>query len=238
MALRIAPTPHPTPPRLCPDWPPNHQRAYFSPVARVSHDWAPTYPTALRTTPNEPRFLPTLPRRSHESCRISLIRGSAPDNFTLFIVVGASSRSAKNHQESSRLTTNLLRFTPNHPDSATTHPDSRFVAHSAPDSGMCNWGFTCGAYNKATLFICCLLYCCLCITQGAIQMRYKATRSPEISREQVQKLTPQFLLYIYIGYRFPLSLSTIWGNHLPVNFMFKFLHVYLRFGETTSPFNQ
>ena len=26
----------------------------------------------------------------------------------------------------------------------------------------------------------------------------KATRSPEISREQVQKLTPQFLLYIYI----------------------------------------
>ena len=28
--------------------------------------------------------------------------------------------------------------------------------------------------------------------------------------------------YIYIGYRFPLSLSTIWGNHLPVNFMLKF----------------
>ena len=25
----------------------------------------------------------------------------------------------------------------------------------------------------------------------------KATRSPEISREQVQKQTPQFLLYIY-----------------------------------------
>ena len=25
----------------------------------------------------------------------------------------------------------------------------------------------------------------------------KATRSPEISREQVQKLTPQFVLYIY-----------------------------------------
>ena len=52
----------------------------------------------------------------------------------------------------------------------------------------------------------------------------KATRSPEISGEQVQKLTPQFLLYncIYIGYRFPLSLSTIWGNHLPVNFMLKF----------------
>ena len=55
-----------------------------------------------------------------------------------------------------------------------------------------------------------------------VLMINKATRSPEISREQVQKLTPQFLLYIYIGYRFPLSLSTIWGNHLPVNFMFKF----------------
>ena len=26
---------------------------------------------------------------------------------------------------------------------------------------------------------------------------YKATRSPEISREQVQKQTPQFVLYIY-----------------------------------------
>ena len=56
-------------------------------------------------------------------------------------------------------------------------------------------------------------------------MKYKwnkATRSPEISREQVQRLTPQFLLYIYIGYRFPLSISTIWGNHVPVNFMLKF----------------
>ena len=29
-------------------------------------------------------------------------------------------------------------------------------------------------------------------------IKNKATRSPEISREQVQKLTPQFLLYIYI----------------------------------------
>ena len=26
----------------------------------------------------------------------------------------------------------------------------------------------------------------------------------------------------YSGYRFPLSLSTIWGNHLPFNFMLKF----------------
>ena len=46
----------------------------------------------------------------------------------------------------------------------------------------------------------------------------KATRSPEISRQQVQKLTSQFLyIYIYIGYRFSLSLSTIWANHLPFN---------------------
>ena len=40
----------------------------------------------------------------------------------------------------------------------------------------------------------------------------KATRSPEISREQVQKLTPQFVLYIYIGYRFPLSLIYYLGK--------------------------
>ena len=119
-----------------PDWPPNHQRAYFSPESRVSHDWAPTYPTALRTTPNEPRFLPTLPWRSHESCRISLIRGffkfsgRAPDQ----------PRLTKNHPDSPRTcygspraTHTLLRLTP-------THPDSRFVAHSAPDSGICNWG--------------------------------------------------------------------------------------------------
>ena len=50
----------------------------------------------------------------------------------------------------------------------------------------------------------------------------KTNKKPEISREQVQKLTPQIFLYIYIGYRFPLSLSTIWGNHLPVHFMLKF----------------
>ena len=31
----------------------------------------------------------------------------------------------------------------------------------------------------------------------------------------------------YIGYIFPLSLSTIWGNHLPLNFMLKFLIYYL-----------
>ena len=34
--------------------------------------------------------------------------------------------------------------------------------------------------------------------------------------------TTSFVIYIYIGYRFPLSLFTIWGNHLPVNFMLKF----------------
>ena len=95
-----------------------------------------------------PRTSPGSSRLCHESCRINLIRldsGLGPDNFKLFKVFGASSRSAKNHQESSRLTTNLLRFTPNHPDSATTHPDSPRLTirrYSAPDSGMCNWGFT------------------------------------------------------------------------------------------------
>ena len=51
-------------------------------------------------------------------------------------------------------------------------------------------------------------------------VKNKATRLPEISRQPVQKLTPQFLFYIHVynGYRFPLSRSSIWGNHLPVNF--------------------
>ena len=113
-----------TPPLTLPRLTPESSACIFLPSGpsepRVSHDWAPTYPTALRTTPNEPRFLPTLPQRSHESCRISLIRldsGLGPKNFKLFKVFGAISRSAKNHQKSSRLTTNLLRFTPNHPDS-------------------------------------------------------------------------------------------------------------------------
>ena len=106
------------------------------------HDWAPTYPTALRTTPNEPRFLPTLPRRSHESCRISLIRGSAPKTLKFSGRAPDQPRITKNHPDSPRTcygsprtTQTLLRLTP-------THTDSRFVAHSAPDSGMCNWGLT------------------------------------------------------------------------------------------------
>ena len=112
--------------RLCPDWPPNHQRAYFSPVARVNHEWA-TIESRLTLQRNEPpRTSPGFYRFCHggatnhaESAWFGLIRGSAPIK-----VFGASSRLAKNHQDSSRLTTNLLRFTPNHPDSATTHPDS------------------------------------------------------------------------------------------------------------------
>ncbi len=68
--------------------------------------------------------------------------GLGPDNFKLFKVVGASSRLAKNHQQSSRLTTNLLRFTQNHPEPPRLCYNSRFVAHSAPDSGMYNWGLT------------------------------------------------------------------------------------------------
>ena len=46
------------------------------------------------------------------------------------------------------------------------------------------------------------------------------------------------IVCICIGYRFPLSRSTIWGNHLPVNFMLNFptcTRVYLRFGKTTCP---
>ena len=53
-----------------------------------------------------------------------------------------------------------------------------------------------------------------------ITVNNKATRSPEISRQQVH----HNFCFIYIGYRFPLSLSTIWGNHLPVNF--PYMHIY------------
>ena len=59
----------------------------------------------------------------------------------------------------------------------------------------------------------------------------------------------EYGIYICIWYRFPLSLSTIWGNDLPFNFMLKFpistigiediMDIdsncpYLLFGETTS----
>ena len=108
------------------------------------------YRTAIRTTPNEPRFLPTLLRISHESCRINLIRldsGLGHENFIVLNFFKFSGRAPdqpriiKNHPDSPqtcygspRNTQTLLRLNP-------THPDSRFVAHSAPDSGMCNWGF-------------------------------------------------------------------------------------------------
>ena len=46
--------------------------------------------------------------------------------------------------------------------------------------------------------------------------RKQGNSSPKISHQQVQKQTPQFC-FIYIGYRVPLSLSTIRGNHLPFN---------------------
>ena len=140
-----SPVSAPTLPRLTPE----SSACIFLPRAlsepRVSHEWAPTYPTALRTTPNEPRFLPTLPRRSHESCRISLIRGSAPTTLNFLKFSGRAPdqpRITKNHPDSPRTcygsprtTQTLLRLTP-------THPDSRFVAHSAPDSGICKARFT------------------------------------------------------------------------------------------------
>ena len=44
----------------------------------------------------------------------------------------------------------------------------------------------------------------------------------DLPRTGSETNTTIFVIYIYIGYRFPLSLSTIWGNHLPVNFMLKF----------------
>ena len=65
----------------------------------------------------------------------------------------------------------------------------------------------------------------------------KATRSPEISRGQVQKLTPQFLLYQYIildiDSHCPYLLSG--ETTFQLTSCSNSLHVYLRFGETTSP---
>ena len=152
MALRIAATPPPSPPRLCPDWPPNHQRAYFSPVPRVSHEWATTECRLTRQRYEPPRTSPCFSRLCHggatnhaESTWFGLMRGSAPTTLNFLKFSGWAPdqpRITKNHPDSPRTcygsprtTQILLRLTP-------THPDSRFVAHSAPDSGICNGGLT------------------------------------------------------------------------------------------------
>ena len=44
----------------------------------------------------------------------------------------------------------------------------------------------------------------------------------DLPRTGSETNTTIFVIYIYIGYRFPMSLSTIWGNHLPANIVFKF----------------
>ena len=119
-----------SPPRLCPDWPPNHQRAYFSQEARVSHDWAPTYPTALRTTPKA-RTSPGFSRLCHggatnhaELAWFGLIRGSATKTLNFLKFSGWAPdqpRITKNHPDSPRTcygsprtTQTLLRLTPTH----------------------------------------------------------------------------------------------------------------------------
>ena len=127
MVLRIAPTP----PRLHHDSAPTDPRiisVHISPSGPIESRLSADLPDSAT---NHPERAPVCPDSATEEPRIM------PNQLKVF---GASSLSAKNHQESSRLTTNLLRFTPNHPDSASTHP-----THSAPDSGMCNWGLA-GAY--------------------------------------------------------------------------------------------
>ena len=147
--LRIAPTPPPTPP----DSSPTDPRIISVHISPQRPEWATSEPRLSADIPdsttNHPErapFLPTLPRRSHESFRIILIRldsGLGPKNFFRFSGRAPDQpRITKNQPDSprtcygsTRTTPTLLRLTP-------THPDSRFVAHSAPDSGMCNWGFT------------------------------------------------------------------------------------------------
>ena len=139
-------------PRLLPQLTPESSACLFLPSG-------PSEPRLSADLPdnatNHPKRAPVSPDSATEEPRImpnQFYSGLGPENFKLFKVFGVSSRSAKNHQESSRLTTNLLRLTPIHPDSATTHPDSKFVAYSAPDSGMCNWGLT---HRKSYLVIIC-----------------------------------------------------------------------------------
>ena len=43
------------------------------------------------------------------------------------------------------------------------------------------------------------------------------------------------ILFIYIGYRFPLSLSTIWGNHLQFNFHVKIPYIYCVYPSIWRP---
>ena len=89
------------------------------------------------------------------------------------------------------------------------------------------WSYRCVNYNVSNIASSCpsqkfpYWTHILAIYETVICILNKATRSPEISCQQVQKPTPQFF-----------SRSTIWGNHLPLTFIFKF--PISTIGETTS----
>ena len=59
-------------------------------------------------------------------------------------------------------------------------------------------------------------------TQSTTHLKQGNSVTRDLPQTGSETNTTIFVIYIYIGYRFPLSLSTIWGNHLPVNFMLKF----------------
>ena len=82
------------------------------------------------------------------------------------------------------------------------------------------------------------------ISSHSRHMYYKGKQGNSVARDLPrtgsETNTTIFVIYIYIGYRFPLSLSTIWGNHLPVNVMFKFptcIYIY-DLEKPPPPFNQ
>ena len=119
---------------VCPEWAPTRQECATTPdwhrltpessaciflpsgpsEPRVSHDWAPTYPTGLRTTPNEPGFS----RLCHggatnhaESSWFGLIRGSATKTLNFLMFSGRA---------------------PNQPRIINNHPDSTRTCYGSP----------------------------------------------------------------------------------------------------------
>ena len=105
-----------------------------------------------------------------------------------------------------------------------TYETCRF-SHRAPQSGQCKPGLRVIQPNH---------YYNMSSQRSFKPKKNKATQSPEISSQQVH----HNFCFIYIGYRFPLSLSTIWRNHLPVNFMLKLPTCISTIWRNHLPFNQ
>ena len=175
MVLRIAPTPPPTPPRLCPE----SSACIFLPSGPSEPRLATTERRLTRQRYEPPRTSPDFSRLCHggatnhaKSAWFCLIRGSAPKTLNFLKFLGQAPdqpRITKNHPDSPRTsngspqtTQTLLGLTP-------IHPDSRFVAHSAPDSGMCNWALWCRKHPIRSAVLMLLLQRCEECSEGVDQ---------------------------------------------------------------------